>query len=607
MNGDYKTDMQRRNFLEHLGAGFLALIGTSGWSFAQQEDSSLLLQTEQFDDRGGWKLDSQFYDELGFSYLLAHGLGKPVQNARTTKTFPETGEYHLWVRTKDWVPGNWQAPGRFRVLIDGQPVSTVFGTEPEWGWQKADPIEVSQRNVVVELEDLTGFDGRCDALYFSKDRNDKPPNDGDALKAWRRQKLGLPESPQEQEDFDVVVVGGGLAGCAAALAAHSQGRKVALIQDRPVLGGNASSEIRTHTLGLKGQREDILSQIDTPHYDNGSPQAKEAEEKRHQNMDAAENIHQFLGHSAYAVHTEGNHIRAVDALEFETGITRRFTAPNFIDCTGDGWIGYWAGAEYRYGRESRHEFDEGWDRHGELWSPEEPDNRVMGSSVLWRSVETNDRVIFPEVPWAMPVAKDHKATSGEWYWEYSANDIHQIDDAEHIRDHMLRAIYGSFANAKKEPKNARLDLEWVSHLIGKRESRRLMGDYIYTMHDALECRDFPDTVVTEKREVDVHYQRERRGHPVDFLAEAMFRSPRGEQYHVPFRSLYSKDIDNLMMAGRCFSCSHIGLGGPRVMRTCGQMGVAVGFAAHLCLKHDTSPRGIGQEHISELRELCGYT
>ncbi|HLR33597.1 MAG TPA: FAD-dependent oxidoreductase, partial [Fodinibius sp.] len=334
--------------------------------------------------------------------------------------------------------------------------------------------------------------------------------------------------------------------------------------------------------------------------------AKQAEQKRHRNMEAAENVDLYLGHSVYEVNTEGKQIQSVDALELETGIRRRFSAPVFIDSTGDGWIGYWAGADYRYGRESRHEFDEGWEQHGDLWSPDKPDNRVMGSSVLWRTVERDEPVQFPDVPWTKPVAKSHKAMKGTWHWEYSDNDMHQVDNAEDIRDHMLRAIYGSFANAKKEPKHARMDLEWVSHLVGKRESRRLMGDYIYTMNDAAQSRKFPDTVVTEERSIDVHYQRKLRGLSVDFLAEAMFMKPKDGEYYLPFRSLYSKDISNLMMAGRCFSCSHIGLGGPRVMNTCGQMGVAVGYAAHLCLENNTTPRGVGKNHISELRQLCGY-
>jgi hypothetical protein len=600
--------MKRRDFLKWSGVGSLTLVGLGGSSLAAAPGGgrSLLLEADRFDDKGGWTLDSQFFDELGFAYLLAHGLGEPVENAKTTTTFPEPGRYWVWVRTKDWVPGDWQSPGRFEVRVDGRSVGTTFGTRSGWGWQKAGPIEVANRQATVELVDLTGFDGRCDAIYFSKDSDDAPPNDRAALTKWRRRQAGMPDTPSERRSFDAVVVGGGLAGCAAALAAHEQGLQVALIQDRPVLGGNASSEIRVHTLGIPGRRKDILSRIDTGHYPNGAPQAKQAEEKRHREMNAAKNVHQFRGNSVYAVHAQGRTIQSVDAFAFETGQARRFEAPVFIDCTGDGWLGYWAGVEYRYGRESKHEFNEGWDRHGELWSPDEADNRVMGSSVLWRSYDADGPAPFPDVPWAMPVAKDHTATSGEWYWEYSANDVHQIKDAEQVRDHMLRAIYGSFANAKKRPQNARKKLEWVSHLVGKRESRRLMGDYIYTMHDALEGRDFDDAVVTEKREVDVHYQRVRRGHPVDFIAKAMYRKPKKRYYHVPFRCLYSKDMDNLMMAGRCFSCSHIGLGGPRVMRTCGQMGVATGFAAALCLKHDTTPRGVYERHLEELRALAGY-
>lgn len=599
----------RRDFIKHTGAGVLALMlprATWGQSSGSAGPESLLLEAEQFAEKGGWLVDSQFFDELGFSYLLAHGLGEPVENARTQAEFPEEGEYYLWVRTKNWVSGGeWEPPGRFQLLIEGEPVEATFGTKAGWGWQAAGPVRIPNRQVRIELHDLTGFDGRCDAIYFSKNRNDEPPNEREALTRWRREKHGIPETPEWQEAFDVVIVGGGLSGCAAALAANMKGMKVALVQDRPVFGGNASAEVRVHTLGILGQRGDIISQIDTAHYPNGSPDAKKEDERRHAAIDAAENVHQFLGHSVYAAHTEGSRITSVDALEIEAGVARRFTAPIFIDCTGDGWLGFWAGASYRYGRESRHEFDEGWDRYDELWSPEEPDNEILGTSVLWRSYEADQPSRFPEVPWAMPVAKDHEAVQGEWYWEYSDNEIHQIDDAERVRDHMFRAIYGSFANAKRHPRHARQKLEWVAHVAGKRESRRLMGDYIFTQADALEGEKFIDAVVTEERAVDLHFQRKHTGHQVDFLAQAMFRRP-GGRYYLPFRCLYSRDVENLMMAGRCFSCSHVGLGGPRVMRTCGQMGVAVGFAASLCVKHDTTPRGIYNNHLRELRELTGY-
>jgi hypothetical protein len=317
-------------------------------------------------------------------------------------------------------------------------------------------------------------------------------------------------------------------------------------------------------------------------------------------MDAT-SVHQFLEWRASGVEMDGNRIVSVDARHTVTGKTLRFSAPRFIDCTGDGWIGYWAGADFRYGRESRHEFDEGWDKHGELWSPEKPDNRVMGSSVLWNSHRLDNDSDFPEVPWAMDVAKEYQAINGEWQWEYSADHLNQIDDAEEIRDHMFRAIYGSFSNAKKNPENAKVALQWVAYIAGKRESRRLMGDYIYTLKDVTQHREFPDSVVEEVREIDVHYQKTLNGLPQDFLSEALFRST--EVYFIPFRCLYSRNIENLMMAGRCFSCSHVGLGGPRVMNTTGQMGIATGYAAALCEKYDTTPRGIYENHIDELRGL----
>jgi hypothetical protein len=301
----------------------------------------------------------------------------------------------------------------------------------------------------------------------------------------------------------------------------------------------------------------------------------------------------------------GNRIASAEAREVTTGIIRRFSAPVFIDATGDGWLGYWAGADYRYGREANCKFSEAWDEHGDLWSPEIPDNRVMGSSVLWNSQQTNECSSFPDAPWAMPVAKKHSAINGEWYWEYSANDLNQVDDAEQIRDHLLRAIYGSFANAKKDPKNANVALKWVAYVAGKRESRRLMGDHIYTMRDMTERRKFDDAVVEEVRDVDSHYQLVLTGSPSTFLSKAMFHKT-GGTYYIPFRSLYSRSINNLMMAGRSFSCSHIGLAGPRVMKTCGQMGIATGYAAALCKKHCVRPRQVGKKHIKELRKLIGY-
>lgn len=569
--------------------------------YTQGISQSFLVEAESFDDKGGWVVDPQFVEQMGSPYLLAHGLGEPVENASTKITFPTRGTYHVWVRTKNWVPGNWEAPGRFRVKVDGSYLDKEFGTQPGWSWQYGGEVSVDAAEATLELEDLTGFNGRCDAIYFSAE-NVSPPDRGEALAEWRHTVLNQKNAPEVTKKYDYVIVGGGIAGCASAIAAAEQGLKVALIHDRPVLGGNASSEIRVHTLGIYGYFERILRMLDTKHYPNGSPEAYAEDMKRHRNVEKYDNIDLYLNYRAYDAQAVNQEIRFVDARHTSEGNRIRFEAPIFADCTGDGWIGYWAGADFMYGRESVDEFDEGWDDFGELWSPEEPDGAVMGSSVLWRVYRDIYNYEFPEVPWAMDVAGDHAAAHGEWYWEYSSADMHQIDDAEEIRDHMLRAIYGSFANEKKKPGSEKLKFEWVSYLVGKRESRRLIGDHIFTFNDAKTGRDFEDAVVKEVREVDVHFQQNLKDpSKPDFLSTAMFyKTP---MYYIPYRSLYSKNISNLLMAGRCFSCSHIGLGGPRVMRTTGQMGAAVGLAAAVCHKYNVKPRDVYEKHLDEYMNM----
>ena len=603
--------ISRRTFIRVVGgvglSSTVALPYALGKKPLVPSASGVLVEAAAFTDLGGWKLDTQHYQQMGGCYLLAHGMGQPVANAATTVEIPESGTWHVWVRTRDWCPGDWEAPGRFKVLIDGKPLKPEFGAEgAAWHWQPGGTVKMATPGKVkVELKDLTGFDGRCDAIYFSKDAAPALPNEDLAeLSDWKDRLGGRADQEIEEKKFDLVVVGGGISGCAAALAAKMQGLKVALIQDRPLFGGNASQEIRVHTIGIPGKGNAILETIDTPHYPNGHADAIKAQKKREATMAASE-VDLFAHHMAIGLEKDGDRIASVEAREVTTGIIRRFRAPVFIDATGDGWLGYWAGAECRYGREAHTEFDEAWEKHGELWSPEQPDNRVMGSSVLWNSEKRDAPSSFPDVPWAMPVAKKHVAINGEWYWEYSDNDLNQIDDAEQIRDHVLRAIYGSFANAKNDPKHANVALKWVAYVAGKRESRRIMGDHIYTMNDMLERRQFEDAVVEEVRDVDSHYQLALTGSPSTFLSKALFRDT-GGMYYIPFRSLYSRSISNLMMAGRCFSCSHIGLCGPRVMKTCGQMGIATGYAAALCGQHRATPREVGEKHIGELRALIGY-
>ena len=560
-----------------------------------------LVEAESFLNKGGWMTDPQFIQQMGSTYLIAHGMGKPVRNASTRIELKNAGKYYAWARTKDWAPGNWDPPGQFKLHLNGQEMPNKLGLTPGWDWEFAGEITLPKGEIKLELEDLTGFEGRCDAIYISQ-TNQKPPNDEKQLKSWRVEKLKEPVEPELTKTYDLVVTGGGIAGCAASIAAAEQGLKVALIHDRPVLGGNASSEIRVHTLGIYGKFERILKLIDTEHYPNGSPEAIKDQEKRDKNVQKYKNIDIHYNWRAYDAVAKDNTIVHVDARHTSTGERIRFKAPLFVDSTGDGWIGYWAGAEYSYGRESVYKYGEAWDKWGELWSPEEADNSVMGSSILWLTEVGDSPQEFPTVPWAMDVAEDHEATAGEWYWEFSRNDLHQIHDGEEIRDHMLKAIYGSFYNAKQKPENTNYKLRWVSYLLGKRESRRLVGDHIFTFKDVLDDARPADSVVVEKRDIDLHFQQnlEDPDKP-DFLSKALFYKT--ERYYIPYRSLYSRNINNLFMAGRCFSCSHAGLGGPRVMRTTGQMGAAVGYAASLCIEKGVNPRAIYEDHLEEYMEL----
>lgn len=565
--------------------------------------ATVLVEAESFSEKGGWFVDQQFVEQMGSPYLLAHGLGEAVENAKTKVEVPEAGKYRVWVRTRDWAPGDWEAPGRFHVGIDGQWLDDEFGVNPGWHWQAGGAVDLSAAEVELELKDLTGFDGRCDAVLLTTDLELEPPNQDPEMREFRDRLLGRSSVPPLEGEFDVVVVGGGISGCAAALAADGQGLKTALIQDRPKLGGNASGEVRVHTGGIHGYGGDILKGLDTKHWPNGSPQAIKDDRKRHATMEAAKNVDIYLGWRAFDASTSEDRIESVYARNTESGRERRFEAPLFVDATGDGWIGYWAGADYAYGRESRDKYDEGWPKHGELWSPKEPDNRVMGASLLFRSRASDKPQSFPEVPWAKVVAKGNSAIRARWTWEYISNDLHQIKDAENIRDHLLRAIYGSFANAKKKDGNAKRELKWIGYILGKRESRRLMGDYIYTLEDMTTGRKFSDAVVKENRHTDLHCSRQYAdpSYSYDFLTKALFHNV--GTYYVPYRCLYSRNIDNLFMAGRCFSCSHVGLGGPRVMNTCGQMGIAVGFAASICNEYRIDPRDVYTDHIDELMEL----
>ncbi|MBN2507939.1 MAG: FAD-dependent oxidoreductase [Verrucomicrobia bacterium] len=545
---------------------------------AAEAASTVLVEAESLADPGGWKVDSQSIEQMGSAYLIAHGLGRPVANATGTVSFPGPGTYAVWVRTRNWVPAcsNAAAPGQFRVRVDGVRLGAVFGTEGgDWHWQAGGTVTVGGATAEVALEDLTGFDGRCDAMAFLADSNEPPPAGGAELAAWRQAVRGEPPVPAVTQRVDCVVVGGGMAGCCAAVAAARSGIAVALVHDRPFLGGNGSQEIR---VGMRGdKRHAIVTELTSPGANRDDATIAE-DVRRLAILQAEPNLGLFMPWRAYAAGINvSRRITHIDARHTHTGERLRLEAPIFIDCTGDGWIGYWAGADYRMGREGAGEY-------GESRAPAEPDAKTMGNSLMWKTRDDGVPVRFPAVPWAMDVAEDRAATGGEWNWEYGMS-LNTITDAEAIRDHLLRAIYGNFYNAKQNPAHTNLVLDWVPYLAGKRESRRLLGDHILTQSDLVNGVYFEDAIATTDWGIDLHEETE-----VSYLAT--YTKTVIAKCFFPFRCLYSRNVPNLMMAGRCLSATHVGLGSPRVQNTCGQMGVAVGIAAALCKEHGIEPRDL---------------
>lgn len=513
-------------------------------------------------DCGGWSLDSQFMDVMGSPYLLAHGIGERVCDAKASVAFPHPGKYRIWVRTRNWADGS---PGKFKVAVDGKPLDKVFGAaRREWDWEDGGEVTVGER-AEVRLQDLTGFDGRCAGIVFS--------DDGTVPKGALKIDCA---DVSETVETDFVVVGGGLPGTCAALAAARRGLKVVLVQDRPVLGGNGSAEIRVWSAGEA--RYPLVREVRNL-FMNRDPNQSLCDARRMRIIEDEKTLEVRLSTRVFAAERKGNSIVAARAVDLKANRVVEFRAPLFCDATGDGWLGYYAGAEYRMGREGRDEF-------GESFAPEKGDGDTLGSSIMWTSVEGNDAVAF-SAPWAEPHAQGETAVNGEWNWEYG---IHRdvIEEGEEIRDRLLLAIYGAFSRAKKYPKNARRIINFCPYLLGKRESRRLMGDWVLSEKDITGHRPFEDAIASGSWSIDLHYDTFKPG--VDFLTDC--EQPHYGRYFIPYRSIYSRNIDNLFMVGRCFSCTHVGLGSPRVMNTLSQLGVAAGEAASLCRDKGVKPRAI---------------
>ena len=567
---------------------------------------SLFVEAESFKNKGGWVVDQQFMDLMGSSYLMAHGNGVCVADASTSIKLPASGTYKVFVRTYNWTSpwSKMDGPGRFTVKVDGKALLNTVGSKGnKWEWQEAGEVNVQSKKVTLSLSDLTGFNGRCDAIYFTKD-GVAPTNNMAELDGFRKQRLGI--KIKSAGKFDLVVVGGGVAGMCAAATAAREGLKVALINDRPILGGNNSSEIRVHLGGRINVKPypnlgNMLREFGHSRGGNAKPADFYEDALKQAFIDAEKNITFYPSTRAFGVVMDGTKIKSVLTKHIESGEELIFNAPLFSDCTGDGTIGYLAGADFRMGRESKAQ-------HNEELAPEKEDKFTMGASVQWYSKGSDSAKSFPEFDYGLGFNENtiEKVTMGEWTWETGMN-YNQITDFERIRDYGMAVIFSNWSflknHASVKANYANKELDWVAYVSGKRESRRLLGDHILTGNDLINWVEYEDGTASTTWTVDLHYpdpNNTKKFPKAEFKSIAIHEAI--HPYPVPYRCLYSRNVDNLFLAGRNISVTHVALGTIRVMRTTAMLGEVVGMAAAICHENKSLPRSVYTSHLPKLKK-----
>ncbi|MEO0794449.1 MAG: FAD-dependent oxidoreductase [Verrucomicrobiota bacterium] len=605
-DGKYEIEREASNF-----AGYFSK--TKKRQAKAVVPGTLWIDAEDFDDYGGWWMDTQFVPQMGSPYLLAAGIGNPVEDASTTINVPEPGTYQLWVRTRNWLDEH--APGKFQIVLGDHSLEKVFGAGPsgQWVWEDGGTHTLAAGELHLALKDLTGFYGRCDAIVLTQDMDYQPSSDVTAYKIERARYTGASTAAKDMGNFDVVVVGAGVAGINAAIASARTGAKTALIQDRPMIGGNNSLELGVIVSGPANHGHPV-SRESGLNEEIGRERAYNFHGKWSQGAEiiAAKepNLTIFLNTHVNEVERDGHRIKAVRAFNMIDGSRTRYTADQFIDCTGDGWLGYYAGAQYRIGREASSEF-------GETHAPEFADNITMSGCIMTghtlsyntKKMKEAQPYTGPEWLWDLrPNGKNIEArndfegshTYGRW-WHENDNRVDDLWDPENARDQLLRLnlSYWNWVKNYSSLKDKATHYKMTILPIGnaKRETRRLVGDHILTEHDVLKPEPFPDAIATGGWSLDIHHPKGifSEDGPFDFNTMAPLN-------RLPFRILYSKNIENLLFAGRNVSCTHTALGNVRVQGTTGVLGQAAGTAAAICAEKGIDPRELYQNHIKELQQ-----
>ncbi len=413
---------------------------------------------------------------------------------------------------------------------------------------------------------------------------------------------------------DITVIGGGLAGVCAAVAAARLGQTVSLVNNRPVLGGNSSSEVRVWVCGATAhgtqrfaRETGIMGEMFVENqYRNpeGNPYLWDLVVL--ETVRAEKNIRLFLNTDVHEVEADGPEndrvIRAVTGWMMGSERKIRFDSSMYIDCTGDGLVGFLAGAKYRIGREAKDEYNED-------WAPEEADDITLGSTLLFYTKEADRPVKFIPPSFAKDITQTtipmkrviRSGDSGCHYWWIEwGGELDTVHDNERIRDELWSVIYGIWDYIKNSGQfdAEKMTLEWVGSIPGKREYRRFLGDYVLNQNDIIAQEPFEDRIAFGGWSIDLH------------PPQGMYSAESGSKhlysdgiYHIPFRSLYSSNVRNMLFAGRDISATHVAFGTTRVMATCAVIGEAAGSGAALSLQKGITPRMLHREYMNELQQV----
>ncbi len=409
---------------------------------------------------------------------------------------------------------------------------------------------------------------------------------------------------------DLCVIGGGLGGIMTAISAARHGAKVVLMQDRPVLGGNASSEIRMWVSGAGSrvrhlQETGIIEEILLENmHRNPERNFSIWDSILYEKVKFEENITLLLNCACCDAETEGNSIKSVTGFQLTTYTWQTVEAKIFADCSGDSILAELCGAEYMIGRESKEKF-------GESMALDVADKKTMGMSLMIQAHETDRKIEYMPPKWAYTFETDEdmknkphdclNKINTNFYWIELGGEQDSIHDTEEIRDELLKIAFGVWDHIKNKGDHGadNWELDFVGFLPGKRESRRYLGDYVLTQDDVIGAKIFEDTVAYGGWQIDNHLPGgfNMSGKGENHLQKVRLREP----YAIPYRCLYSKNINNLMFAGRNISTSHLAFATTRVMATCAVIGQATGTAAALAIEKGCLPREVG-EHIKLLQK-----